>query len=114
MKQLIILCFIVISPLLFAQQHGKETIVIKTHTDCNHCKVCESCGLKMETDLYFVRGIKSVIYNEADMTITVVYKPKAVTPDKIRQAISKLGFAADDVPADPEAYEKLDACCKRK
>jgi len=30
----------------------------------------------------------------------------------IRAAISKLGFDADNVKADPTAYEKLDGCCK--
>ncbi len=98
---------------LFAQ-NKKETIVIKTQVYCDHCKVCETCGGKMETDLYYVKGIKLVNYNEADMTISVTYKPKKITPDEIRKEIAKLGFAADNIPADPLAYEKLDGCCKKK
>jgi mercuric ion binding protein len=98
---------------LFAQ-NKKETIVIKTQVYCDHCKICETCGGKMETDLYYIKGIKRVNYKEENMTIAVTYKPKKITPDKIRQEISKLGFMADDVPADPQAYEKLDECCKRK
>ncbi len=76
--------------------------------------MCETCGGKMETDLYYVKGIKFVNYNENDMTITVKYKVKNITPDKIRLEISKLGYSADNVPADMTAYEKLDACCKKK
>jgi mercuric ion binding protein len=90
-----------------------ETIEIKTNTFCNHCKVCESCGERMETELPFVKGIKLATYNEDSMTISVVYKTKKITPDAIRQEISQLGFDADNIPADPTAYEKLDNCCKK-
>lgn len=95
-------------------QKKLKTITIKTQTFCDHCKICESCGLKLETDLYYVKGIKSVNYNENDMTITIKYNTKKITPEKIRIEIAKLGFSADDVPADPVAYEKLDDCCKKK
>lgn len=91
-----------------------ETIIVKTQTFCDHCKVCETCGGKMETDLYYVKGIKFVEYNENDMTIKVKYNTKKMSPEKIRIAISKLGFSADNVPADMLAYEKLDGCCKKK
>ena len=107
--------FLAITALLFtfmATAQSKQTIVVKTPNTCNHCKVCETCGGKLETDLYFVRGIKLVTYNEADQTTTVVYKTKLITPDKIRQEIAKLGFAADGVPADPKGYEQRDGCCK--
>lgn len=93
-------------------QNGKETLVVKTPNTCNHCKICETCGGKLETDLYFVRGIKVVEYNEEAQTTTIVYKPKHITPEKIRQEIAKLGFDADDVKADPEGYAKRDTCCK--
>ena len=111
MKKLIVLSFLLlVTNLVFSQ--SKETIIVKTPTSCNHCKICESCGGKLEKDLYFVRGIKLVTYNEADQTTTVVYKPKLITPDKIRQEIAKLGFDADGVPADPKGYEQRDGCCK--
>lgn len=95
-------------------QNKVETLVVKTQTFCDHCKACESCAGKMETDLYYVKGIKFVNYNENDMTITVKYKTKKTSSDKIRLAISKLGFSADNVPADQSAYDKLDDCCKKK
>ncbi|HLP55779.1 MAG TPA: cation transporter [Fluviicola sp.] len=95
-----------------ASAQSKQTVVIKTPNTCNHCKICETCGGKLEKDLYFVRGIKLVTYNEADQTTTVVYKTKLITPEKIRQEIAKLGFDADSVPADPKGYEQRDGCCK--
>lgn len=110
-------CFVLIALMIASvsfTQNKTETITIKTQTFCDHCKICESCGGKMETDLYYVKGIKLVEYNEKEMSITIKYKTAKTSPDKIRLAISKLGFSADEIPADPIAYEKLDTCCKRK
>ncbi len=114
MKNILVITFFLFSAVSVFGQKKKETITIKTTTYCDHCKVCETCGLKMETDLYYVKGIKLVEYNETDMTISVTYKTKKTNPDNIRQAISKLGFSADGVPADPIAYEQLDGCCKKR
>ena len=110
-KKILFSLIVLLSSSAFAQK--KDTVVISTINTCNHCKVCETCGLKLETDLYFVRGIRLVTYNEEAMTTTVVYKPKLITPDKIRQEVANLGFSADNVPADPSAYAKRDNCCKK-
>lgn len=111
MKNLLVILALFASFTAFSQSGKKETITIVTKNNCNHCKVCETCGQKLETDLYFVRGVKLVTYNEAEMTTTIVYKPKQITPAKIREEIAKLGFDADDVKADPAAYAKRDTCC---
>ena len=34
-------------------------------------------------------------------------------PETIREVISKLGYDADNVKADNDAYNKLDGCCKK-
>lgn len=107
---MIVVCLFMVQSV--SAQGKKATIIVKTPTTCNHCKVCETCGGKLETDLYFVRGIKVVEYNQEAQTTTIVYRPKQITPEKIRQEIAKLGFDADDVKADPAGYEKRDNCCK--
>ncbi len=90
-----------------------ETIVIKTNIYCDHCKECGSCGGKIERDLGFDKGIKLVRLDDKAMTITVTYNPKKTNPEKIRQTISRYGYDADDVKADPDAYSRLDDCCKK-
>ena len=87
--------------------------IIKTHFYCDHCKKCETCGKKFEAELYNTKGIKDFSIDEKAMTITVIYNPQRVSIPQIRQAISALGFDADEVKADPVAYEKLDGCCKK-
>lgn len=113
-RSLIIICLLLVAQTTSAQdKRAKEsTLVVKTPNSCDHCKICETCGQKLETDLYYVRGIKSVEYDHETQTTKIVYKTKLVTPEKIRQEIAKLGFDADDLKADPAAYEKRDACCK--
>lgn len=90
-----------------------KTAVIKTMIYCDHCKQCETCGDKFQKDLYNETGIKRVDIDTKAMTITVVYDARKIEIDRIKQFISRLGYDADDVKADPEGVNKLDACCKK-
>ena len=51
--------------------------------------------------------------DEKSMTITVYYNGEKTSLETIKTAISKMGYDADDVKADNEAYGKLDDCCKK-
>jgi len=95
-----------------AQNKNSGKAVIKTTIYCDHCKVCETCGLNFRDNMLKVKGVKMYELDEENETITVYFNPKKTDLKTIKTAISKLGFDADDVKADPEAYEKLDNCCK--
>ena len=84
-----------------------NTIKIKTSSQCNDCKE------RIEEALAFERGVKSSDLEVETQIVTVTYKTAKTTPEKIRKAISKVGYDADDVPADEKAYKKLPACCKK-
>lgn len=90
-----------------------ETVVIKTTIYCSHCKECESCGGLFEEKLKKEKGIKEIALDVKAMTITVTFNPKKTNLEKIRLAISKMGYDADQVKADPVAYSQLDGCCKK-
>lgn len=99
----------------FAQkQKTVETITIKTVIYCDHCKACETCGPKFEKTLLKEKGVQMVTLDEKAMTIKVVYNTKKTNLNTIKEAISKLGYDADDVKADAVAYEGLDGCCKKE
>lgn len=88
--------------------------IIKTSIYCDHFDACPSGKKRLEQEIVFVKGVKSVSFNTTEMTITVKYNPKKTDIQKIRTAISKAGYDADDVKADPKAAGKLDDCCRKK
>ena len=61
----------------------------------------------------FEKGVKQATVNWDDKTVTVKYSPKKTNPDKIRKAVTMSGYDADELTADPKAYEKLAPCCKK-
>lgn len=114
MKHLIALLFILLSTTTtFAQQPKKtQKAVIKTTITCDHCKECETCGQLFNQKLLRETGIQMVTLDTEKMTIEVIFNAKKTTLESIKTAISNLGYDADEVKANPEAYEKLDGCCK--
>ncbi len=89
-------------------------IKVKASIYCDHCQQCESCGKRLENAVYSVKGVKRMDLNEENKTVDVVYNSTKTNADKIREAIAKVGFDADDMKANPEAYAKWDECCKKQ
>jgi mercuric ion binding protein len=94
-------------------QEKLETITIKTSIVCDHCMECDDCGYNIDTSIRKAKGIKKVVIDPEGSTVMVTYRTDKTSPEEIRLALSKSGFDADDVKADPEAYAKLDGCCKK-
>ena len=92
-----------------AQEKKNSTEEVKIQTSA----VCGMCKERIEHDLAFEKGIKSVSLDNETKIVTVGYSPKKTNPDNIRLALSKIGYDADDVKADPVAYEQLPGCCKK-
>jgi len=96
-----------------AQSKKNQKAIIKTALNCDHCKICETCGKNFQKNLYKINGLKMYELDEKNMTIVVYFNGEKTNLQTIQTAISKLGYDADDVKADKEAYEKLDDCCKK-
>ncbi|HLF52928.1 hypothetical protein [Flavobacterium sp.] len=109
----IILLFTVflISNTVLAQKTNQKAI-IKTVLHCDHCKECETCGLKFKTEMLKITGVKMYELDDKKMTFTVYYNAKKTNLQTIKVEISKLGYDADEVKADPKGYDSLDGCCK--
>ncbi len=111
MKYLVLLLTIMICTTSFAQKVQKA--VIKTEIDCDHCKECETCGQLFAKSMYKISGLKTYEIDAVKNEITVFYNSKKTDINSLRNSISKLGYRADEVPADPMAYASLDGCCKK-
>ncbi|MBV6483775.1 MAG: hypothetical protein KFKLKKLM_00230 [Flavobacteriales bacterium] len=92
----------------FSQKANKtETITIQTSAQCDMCKHT------IEKAMAYEKGVKKSTLDVPTSILTVEYNPAKTTPEKIRKAVSDVGYDADDVPANPKAYEKLNPCCKK-
>lgn len=105
MKKIIIVLALLMSGLSLKAQK-KKTVEIETTIQC---EMCTNRLDKMFADIWAVRKVD---YDIEDKMITVQYNSKKISAQKIREKISSVGYKADDVEADPEAYEKLPACCQ--
>lgn len=90
-------------------QKKNETaeIKIKTSAQCNMCKAA------LEKAMAYEKGVKSSSLDVETATFTVIYKSNKTTAEKIKNAIVKTGYNADDLPADKKAYDNLPDCCKK-
>ncbi len=75
--------------------------------------VCDMCKETLEHDMSFEKGVKKVVLDVDTKVLTVDYNPEKTTPEKLRVAVTNVGYDADDVPANPKKYKRLHPCCKK-
>jgi len=112
MKNLITLIIITLitttSNDVMAQKAKKvEIIIIKTSTQCGMCKT------RIEKAMAYEKGVVSSSLDIPKQLLTVTYKTAKTSPGKIKQAISKIGYDADDVKAIQKAHDNLPKCCQK-
>lgn len=84
-----------------------QSVVIHTSSQCEMCKD------KIESRLQTIGGVKSADLNLKTGDVKVQFNPEKVNAEKLKKTISALGYDADDVKGDSEAYKALPACCKK-
>ncbi len=104
MKKLSLSLFIAL--LAFSVQAQVKTVEIKTSA------ICEMCKERLEKDLTFEKGVKSVNLDLDTKVLNIAYQEGKTNPDILRKRVTKVGYHADSLKRDPKAYEKLDDCCK--
>ncbi|MEE3204090.1 MAG: heavy-metal-associated domain-containing protein [Candidatus Neomarinimicrobiota bacterium] len=73
---------------------------------------CGMCQKTIEQGLSKVRGVKNTRVSLDDKMTHVTHDPQVIDLAGIEEEISKLGYQANETPADPAAYEALPGCCK--
>lgn len=74
---------------------------------------CELCKERIEKAVKKLNGIESCDLQVDSKVLTVKYDSEATDIDKIRKAVNKAGYGADDTKADAKAYRKLPKCCQQ-
>jgi periplasmic mercuric ion binding protein len=109
-QSIVILCVMLISSscsLMSQSAEKHQTIAIQTSAECGMCKKA------IEKAMAYERGVKTSDLEVESAVLTVTYDPKKTNPDKIRKAVAKTGYDADDVPADKKAHDNLPNCCQK-
>jgi len=92
------------------------TVRLYAQTDSVHIKtsaICEQCKEKIENDLSFEKGVKSVKLDLATKEVFVMFNPEKTSAQKIREAITRIGYDADTLKANEKSFKKLPDCCKK-
>ena len=92
---------------LAAQNPKTADLEIKTSAQCSMCKET------IEKAMAFEKGVVKYELVVETKILKVTYKPSKTSPETIRKAVSEVGYDADDVAADPKAYQNLADCCKK-
>src|SRR3984957_16419963 len=92
----------------FAQTAAKTTATIKTPM-----VQCEKCKARIENYMSHEDGIVKITVDYKKKTTTVTYISDRTNIEKIKAMIANVGYDADDVTAEPDAYKRLPTCCKK-
>ncbi len=109
MKNLLIATLMLAGTAVHAQgKIGATALAIRTNA------VCDMCEKTIETELLYEKGVKAVDVDLEQNIIRVEIDHKRTDIAKIRKAITKLGYSADDQLPDMAARDKLPDCCKKE
>ena len=101
----IIILFIVL--IGCSDQRDNKTVKISLNTI-----QCGMCSNKIADGLNKLEGIKKVDVDLKKKLGTVMYNASVIDLSAIENSIASIGYDANNTPADPKVYEKLDLCCK--
>jgi periplasmic mercuric ion binding protein len=76
--------------------------------------VCDMCSGAIVKAIQGVEGVKTVKPDMDKKVMRVTVEDKAGIQEKIEQAISKAGYQANNIKADPKAFANLPGCCQAK
>ncbi|HVM88775.1 MAG TPA: cation transporter [Puia sp.] len=85
-----------------------EIATIKTPT-----VQCEECKQRIENYLTREDGVTKVVVDYKRKITKVTYLIDRTNYESVKTAIANCGYDADDVTANPDAYQKLPKCCKK-
>ena len=117
MKRLILLVAMAVLTIGATQAQSKATTApakeAKVEIQTNASRGCQKCADRFKENVPFFKGVKDYTYDAKTAVIVVKFDPNKTNADQIRQGISKMGYDADNVKADPAARAKLPECCRK-
>ena len=84
-----------------------DTVEIKTSAICGMCKE------RLEHDMTFEKGVKSVELDLDTKILTISYKTNKTSKEELKKAVTKIGYDADEMVANQKAHDRLPPCCQK-
>ena len=109
MKKIILLAFILFVSCSAKSNISNSTNFIEISLPTMQCNMCMD---NIENSLNKVDGIVKFQVVLNDLIVKVKYDTKKISQEEIELAISNVGYKANAVDANIEAYTKLAMCCK--
>mgnify|MGYP000936652375 CR=1 FL=1 len=91
-------------------EKGKKTETVRIQSST----VCDMCETTIEENMIYEKGVKKVEVDLTTASVSITFDPRKTDPAVLRTALTKLGYSADGVVADPAAFSKLPACCEKE
>lgn len=110
MRKIVMLTTFMLGLMLVMHAQTKPMLiaVIKTPN-----ALCENCKTRIETYLKRYDGVLEVTVNFRKGETKVKYLTDRTDIEQIKAAIANCGYDADDVLAEPGAYNRLPKSCKK-
>ncbi len=89
---------------------AKKPVTVKISTPTVQCSMCKK---KIEDYMKRAQGVTKVNVDFRKKETTVSYYADRTNIENIKTSIANVGYDADDVTADEDAYKKLPTCCKK-
>jgi periplasmic mercuric ion binding protein len=107
MKRILTALALIIAIALPASAKEPQTATIKLPT-----LQCGTCQKTIEGKLQDFEGLDSISVDVDEKVATVVFDAEVTSVAALEQAISKIGYDANEVRADKRAQKKLHPCCQ--
>ena len=75
---------------------------------------CEKCQKRIENTLSFEKGVTGLDVNLPKKTVTIEYRDGKTSPEKLKEAIQKLGYTVAPLPAASKANSQQGVQDKKK
>ena len=96
MKKIAILLFVASLSLAAAAKVNNDTTVCFSVEPPMHCANCEN---KIKSNMRFEKGISKIETSVPDGEVKITYNKTKTTDEKLKAALSKLGYKATPKPA---------------
>lgn len=107
-KYPILILALLFSSSLLGQQ--KKPVLLKVSTPT---AICAECKARIEEYLKIEEGIVKVTVYPTSKYTNILYLTDRTNPENIRTAIANVGYDADEIKADEDAYRELPKTCKK-